>query len=163
MILLLQFVLCHKQTPYFPQIRTGCKSGTSQAWGVTNMEWDHNHQPSSDMLVAYSTRKQHLTNEMKVFLERLLANNITPVDVQRVFETSYQDGPIVTVQDLANMAKHLGMRGGSEDANALLQLLHDRARNDSRWFIRSSTTRQLPNFGQESANSWTRLCVQVQA
>ena len=95
-------------------------------------------QPPTSLryVVAYKGRRQDLAPDMKEMLQRLLVNNICPVDVQRVFETTYPDGPLVTLQDLANMAKDLGNRGGSDDADRLLEMLHDEARKEDGWFIR---------------------------
>lgn len=110
---------------------------TEALWTVMSVTLDHNRSPSSEHVSSYRKRRQDLTLEMTSFMGKLLASNVAPSDVHRVYRVTYLDGLIVTMQDLANIQKVVGCRGGSEGARNLLNLLHDEAEKDPRWFIKS--------------------------
>lgn len=106
-----------------------------QSWAVTSVQWDHNHQPFSKLLAAFNNRMKDLIPQMKTFMENLLSNNISPTDVHRAYTATYPYGHVVTLQDLANLQKVVGCRGGNEDAKELLNRLHVEATKDPQWFI----------------------------
>ena len=109
----------------------------------------HNHCPDSASVMAYTTRLDDLTYEMKDFISCLQDTGIPPADIIMCFQLKFNStAPPLCAADISNLSSIHG-KGGGADAHNVLQLLMDLKEKDEDWFFRWHVAHRPPFSLQE--------------
>ena len=85
-------------------------------------------------MLSYKNRNKDLSDDMKAYICSMADVGIPPEDILSAFRRKFEDAPMITSQDIANIRTPVG--GGSQDAYLLLQKLQELQGEDERWFVR---------------------------
>jgi len=103
-------------------------------WYISTLTKDHNHGPASDIIMSYHNRNKDLSTDMKEFICSLSNVGIAPEDVLSCFRRKFENAPLITAKDIANLRTPIG--GGSTDAYHLLEKLQQLQAQDDQCFLR---------------------------
>ena len=100
-------------------------------WNYGTHILQHNHDPDSDLLHDLKHRKEQLTPDMILWIQKM--EGVSPKTIWERFYKFFPTAPLLSPQDLRNIN---GLSGGSNDAKSLLELLMKLKQEDDRWVVK---------------------------